>query len=599
MSHYPNSSSAGGALAASNKLPRSILRALCCVFIAAALLGGACSGTAPQQPEAPPKEPLPTPKAELSPEAQIAFNHLSLGEALDKGDNDTAMAALDQLIAMAPSPELYMQRAILYDQAQQRDKAITAAREGAHKYPGDYALHVVWAELLDQSGKADAALAILASFEKRYKAMPRAEQKTRISEIGSLRQFTTYILLNARRFDEASAYIKAVPQNEITPTLLFYEVVLLRNQGQQKLANTKLYELLKNHPDYTDGWLTLASDMEKAGNYKSAVRFYNKALEISPVTEIYLRMLSSRIKSGDAAGAQAQVISSPFSSEVKIQAALLFMDAKEYKSARAILLTLQSDIFAADDVALYLAMISYDTGENVQESLERLQDISPDARNRARMMYLKALLHIRADSYPSALESARALRDEYPENKDHWAFLAELYNVTKNYKQAESVTREALEQWPEDVSLMYSQAMSLSSQKKNSQAIQLLEDILLLDESNNLATNALAYTLAEERRDLNKALLLARKALSRDPENTSIMDTLAWVYYQMGSYDEAWANIRLCVSKGVEDPIIWDHYGDIAMARDDKEAARTGYTRALLHKPENKAEIRKKLGKLK
>lgn len=583
--------------------PSVILRSLACAFIAASLFGAGCSGTTPRQAEETPKQTEDTLRVELPPtlskDAQIAFSHLVLGEALDKGDTDTAMAAIDQLLGVAPSPDLYMQRAILYDQAQQRDKAIASVSEGAHKYPGDYGLHVVWAELLEQSGKSDPALTVLADFEKRYKALPKAEQKVRFNEIAGLRQFTTYILLNARRFDEAAAYIKAVPQAEVTPTLLYYEVALLRNQGKQRLATTKLYELVKNYPDYTDGWLTLASDMEKSGNYKSAVRFYNKALEISPITEIYLRMLSARIKSGDVKGAQSQVISSPLSAEVKMQSALLFMDTKKYKAARAILLTLQSDVFAADDVALYLATISYDTGENVPESLERLQDISPDARNRARMMYLKALLHIRANDYPSALESAQALRDEYPENKDHWAFLAELANVTKNYKRAENVTREALEQWPEDVPLMYSLSMSLASQKKNNQAIQLLEDILLLDESNNMAVNALAYTLAEEKRELHKALVLARKALSRDPENTSILDTLAWVYYQMGSYEEAWKNIKLCVAGGVEDPVIWDHYGDIALARNDKEAARTGYMRALLHGPENKAEIHKKLDRLK
>lgn len=582
-------------LADGTKIQRVIFRLFLCALLAAALLVHGCTGVTPDDDE--PKGG--TTVEELSPESQIAYNHLILGEALEKGDTATALSALDRLLELAPAPELYMQAALLLEQDRQRDKAISVIEEGALEYPYDYALHIVWAELLEQSGNSPRALGVLSDYEKSFASLPATERRERINELNGVRQFTVYILLNSRRFDEAEAYIKRVPQSQISPTLLFYEIVLLRNQGQQRLATAKLYDLVKNYPDFTDAWLTLASDMEKSGNYKSAVRFYNKALEISPVTEIYLRMLGAQIKSGDVAGAQNQVISAPFSSEVKIQAALLFMDAKEYKAARAILLTLQSDFFAADDVALYLGMISYDTGENVEESLDRLQDISPDAANRARMVYLKALLHIRDDDYPAALETAQSLRDEYPENKDHWAFLAELANVSKKYKLGESVSREALEQWPEEVPIMYSLAMSLSSQKKNAEAIQVLEDILLLDEKHTMTLNALAYTLAEEKRDLPKALELARKALSSDPENSSILDTVAWVHYQMGSYPEAWSNIKLCVSKGIQDAVIWDHYGDIAKALGYKKSARNGYTKALELKPENSAGIRKKLNNIK
>lgn len=585
-----------GRLAGQRNFGRIILRSLLCALICATALSlHSCVGHAPQDEGAEGSWSTDT----LSEDAQIAYNHLTLGEALDKGDIATALFAVGELIRLGPAPDFYIQEALLLSQDERPEEAIASIRGGALKYPDDYSLHTIWAELLEQAGRHDQALAVLDGYAARYASMSRAERKEHQHEIDSIRQFGVYILLNNRRFDEAGARLKAVPPRENTPTLLYYEIVLLRNQGKERLAQSKLYELVKNYPNFTDGWLTLASDMEKRSDYKSAARFYNKALETSPVTEIYLRMLSAQIKAGEAARAQSQVIASPFSSEVKIQAAIIFMEAKEYKASRAILLTLQHNLFAADDVALYLGMIAYDTGENVEECLERLRHISPDARNRARMMHLKALLHIRANDYPSALETATALRDEYPENRDHWSLLAELANVSKNYKISESVSREALEQWPEDIPIMYSLAISLSGQKRNAEAIPILEDILLMDEDSITGLNALAYTLAEEKRELSRALTLARRALSGDPENPSIIDTLAWVYYQMGNYGEAWKNIKMCVAQGVEDAVVWDHYGDIALAVGDKASARTGYTRALELKPDNSGEIRKKLQNLK
>lgn len=592
MLYSPYGSSRRGALADSVNFPRVILRPLCCALLLAALALPGCLGgrDASQVTDA-----APEPVFELSPEAGIAYYLLLSEEALGKGDTETALTALDKLTALAPAPELYRRRTVLLEQARQRDKALEVAREGALKYPDDYTLQILWAELLERDGQDGQALNVLGDYEKRYALLSAEGRKARLEEISEVRQFSVYLLLNGRRFDEAEAYLRAVPPGEATPTLLYYEVVLLRNQGRESLAAAKLYELVKNYPEFTDGWITLAEDMEKSGNYKSAVRFYHKALESSPVTEIYLRMLSARIKSGDVRGAQNQVVTDIYSPEVKLQAALIFMDAKEYRAARVILLTIQQDQIAGDDAALYLGMIAYDTGENVDESLERLQDISPDARNRARMIYLKALLHIRDDDYPAALEAARLLHDEYPENKEHWAFLAELANVSKNYELGESVAREALEQWPEDEALMYSLSMSLAARKKYDQAIQSLEDLLLLNPDNNMAVNALAYTLAEAGRDLTRALSLARRALSHEPENVGILDTLAWVQYRMGDYPEAWKNIKLCVADGVEDAVIWEHYGDIALAVRNKAAARTGFIRALELKPDNSADIRAKL----
>lgn len=595
MTYFSKGLPSVGHLAGQRNIGRIILRSLLCALLCTTSCTlYSCVGYSPKNQEFESTWSV----EDLSEDAQIAYNHLVLSEALDKGDMPTALLAVDELIRLAPSPDLYIQKALLLSQAERPEEAIASMRSGALEYPNDYSMHTILAELLEQDDRHNEALAVLDGCAARYKSMSPAERKEHQHEIDSLRQFGVYILLNSRRFNEAELRLKAIPAREKTATLLYYEIILLRNQGKERLAQAKLSELVKKYPNFTDGWLTLASDMEKKGNYKGAARFYNKALETSPVTEIYLRMLAAQIKAGDTAQAQSQVISSPFSSEVKIQAAIIFMEAQKYKASRAILLTLQNNIFAADDVTMYLGMIAYDTGEHVPECLERLRNISPDARNRARMMHLKALLHIKDNDYPSALKTATALRDEYPDNRDNWSLLAELANASKNYKLSESVSREALEQWPEDLALMYSLAMSLSGQKHNDQAIPILENILRLDESSIMGQNALAYTLALEKRELSRALMLARRALSGDPENASIIDTLAWVHYQIGNYDEAWKNIKMCVAQDIDDAVVWDHYGDIAKAVGDNAAARTGYTRALSLDHDNSSEIRKKLQSL-
>jgi predicted negative regulator of RcsB-dependent stress response len=67
----------------------------------------------------------------------------------------------------------------------------------------------------------------------------------------------------------------------------------------------------------------------------------------------------------------------------------------------------------------------------------------------------------------------------------------------------------------------------------------------------------------------------------------------------MDNYHEAWRIIKKCAEKGINDAVIWDHYGDIALALSNKKDASHGYARALALKPDNSIEIRTKLERLK
>jgi Flp pilus assembly protein TadD len=62
----------------------------------------------------------------------------------------------------------------------------------------------------------------------------------------------------------------------------------------------------------------------------------------------------------------------------------------------------------------------------------------------------------------------------------------------------------------------------------------------------------------------------------------------------MGNIQKAWEEIRKAVELMPEDPIIWEHYGDIARELGFMEEARRGYRSSLEIKPEN-PEVRQKL----
>jgi len=78
-------------------------------------------------------------------------------------------------------------------------------------------------------------------------------------------------------------------------------------------------------------------------------------------------------------------------------------------------------------------------------------------------------------------------------------------------------------------------------------ALRWYERAIQLDSQNHLAFNNYAYSLAEQGKDLERALKLANRALAIRSNLGTYYDTRGWVYYKMGRYEEALKDLRLAV----------------------------------------------------
>ena len=105
--------------------------------------------------------------------------------------------------------------------------------------------------------------------------------------------------------------------------------------------------------------------------------------------------------------------------------------------------------------------------------------------------------------------------------------------------------------------------------------------------------------MAEENRDLPRALKLLNRAIELSPDTDYMLDSLAWAYYRSGEYAKAWDFIRQAVERmsasSGQDPAMWEHYGDIARACGYDSEARRGWERALELRPKNPDVLREKL----
>ena len=158
--------------------------------------------------------------------------------------------------------------------------------------------------------------------------------------------------------------------------------------------------------------------------------------------------------------------------------------------------------------------------------------------------------------------------------------------------------RSARKQWPEHVAVALHLATCLDPKKDKDEAMRLMEFVIQRQPRNAFALNYVGYMLADDNRDLERAHDLVARALVESPEDPHIADSLAWVFYRLGNYEEAWAAIRKSIALGGDHPVIWEHYGDIALKIGNKAEARKGYSNALKSNPDDPEALRQKIKEL-
>ncbi|HEY2588398.1 MAG TPA: hypothetical protein VGI81_21840, partial [Tepidisphaeraceae bacterium] len=84
--------------------------------------------------------------------------------------------------------------------------------------------------------------------------------------------------------------------------------------------------------------------------------------------------------------------------------------------------------------------------------------------------------------------------------------------------------------------------------------------VLRLDPAFAGANNDLAYTWAEQGKNLSEAEQMVRKALTAEPDNPSFLDSMGWVLYKRGRFGEALGELQRAAL--LADPVVLDHLGD-------------------------------------
>lgn len=119
-------------------------------------------------------------------------------------------------------------------------------------------------------------------------------------------------------------------------------------------------------------------------------------------------------------------------------------------------------------------------------------------------------------------------------------------------------------------------------------AVQQLQEIMTANPMDPGVNNDLGYLRADMGERLDEAERMVRFAVGERPREYAFLDSLGWVIYKRGRFEEALVWLQRAVRQGGNDAVIHDHLGDTLYRLGRQEEAGEQWNKALsLSKPDD------------
>jgi len=280
-----------------------------------------------------------------------------------------------------------------------------------------------------------------------------------------------------------------------------------------------------------------------------------------------------------------QVLAQP---DAPVDAAIEFARREgtaRYDAARAALLAAQTR--APNDPRLLEAFVQLELATGHAElALARLDAEIGAGRARPRELLLRAQVLASTGALERAEKDLLRAFEAAPMLPGAVELLFELYRRQGKLAEAQRSFEEA-----ESAGVLHSGARLLLgrlylSQGELAKAQQAFEKVIADQPDLASARNDLAFVLAERGEQLDRALELARGAQQELGDDPAAVDTLGYVYYRAGRFEEALAELQRAVAPaekrpGRVAPVHAYHLGLVLQALDRKDEAANAFQRAL------------------
>ena len=479
--------------------------------------------------------------------------------------------ALEQAVAFAPDNYWYSQGLVsLYQQQNELDKAAALLEKMVTRFPSKQDPLFSLLDIYSRQEKYNDVISTLNRLEKR---LGKNEQL-------SMEKFRIYLQMkdDKKAFQEIESLVQEYPMD------MRYQVILgdvyLQN-GKKQEAYDAYQKVLAVEPDNPMALFSMASYYEQTGQKE----LYQQQLDTL--------LLNKKVTSDTKISVMRQVIAENEQSSAKDSTQVIALFDRMMKQDM-------------DDPQIPMLYSQYLLSKNMAQEavpvLEQVVDLDP-TNKAARLMLVSAA--VKKEDYKQIIKVCEPGIEATPDALELYYYLAIAYHQAEQGDSVLSVCNRALEHITPDtrkevISDFYSIMGDIYHTKKQmTEAYAAYDSALVYNPSNIGALNNYAYYLSVERRDLDKAEEMSYKTVKAEPNNSTYLDTYAWILFEKGNYAEARIYIDNAMKNdGEKSDVFVEHCGDIYFMTGDVEGALKYWKKALEMGSESKT-LKQKIEKKK
>jgi tetratricopeptide (TPR) repeat protein len=282
--------------------------------------------------------------------------------------------------------------------------------------------------------------------------------------------------------------------------------------------------------------------------------------------------------------------------EVRLTLGLIDMERGRHEKAIETFVALLKE-YPTEYRLMYLLGTTYEESGNKEKAMETLRGVSPASEHFANAQIRIGMILKKQKKVNEAVDSLLIAIRKKKDAPGLYAYLAYLHEDQKEFKAAEEIIREGLQNNPGSVDLHYSLGVLFEKAGRFEESMQAMRTVLKLELDHAEALNFIGYLYADRGINLDEAEQMIKKALHLKPGNGYIIDSLGWVYFRQNKFQEALRYLKEAAEALPEDAAILEHLGDVYARSGQIPEAIEAYGRAIRFNPENES-LKKKLADL-
>lgn len=408
------------------------------------------------------------------------------------------------------------------------------------------------------------------------------------------------ICLAEARYEKAIQYAKESLNNDPKSAgsyLVLGTAYLLTDKTDLAYAHFLVLKQISPEFFLTSYFLGLVKLIQK--DYDSALLNFNNLISLTGLREGYINAalvyhLKGDLKKAEEAAVKA-VNEDPLDQFAHAALGNIYVSMKDYGKADAEFRK-ASDIFpdfylpsfssekyfkGADSSASLTLSIMYSRAGLYRQSVDAVNSL----KGKDAVTPFHALIKARAEEKLGDTEKARkgllAIAESHPELISPYLSLGDLYEAKKDFRSAITNYRRAAVAAPKIIKLHLKLADFYNQAEETGKAIEEYKKVITASPESVPVYHKLAVTLAKKKNEMNEALKYASRGSSLNPEDMEIKETLGWIYFRMGRYDEALVAYSSVIKKDSKNPLAYYHLGLIYRKMNNRREAIEALENAL------------------